>query len=316
MNAIVVTALKRPYTFVVLAILILLFGVMSVFKTPTDIFPPIKIPVVAVIWSYTGLMPSDMSGRVVYYYERALTTTVSNIEHIESQSLYGSASSRSSSSPHRCRGRAGPGHRDLPDRDQAASSRDHPAAGPGVRRLLGCRARFADRRRQHDAVRHLQRGLQPDPPGACLRAWRGRPRALWWHPGGTSRSIWTRPSCWNMAYPRPMWAALWRLRTSSLPAGDQKIGAIDYMVATNATPVAIDTFNNLPIKQVGNAVVYLRDVAYVHRGGPPQQKHGAGEGAAIHPPGSPEDRRCLHPGRGQRRAGQASRTAEDAAGRA
>ena len=90
MNAIVVTALKRPYTFVVLAILILLFGVMSVFRTPTDIFPPIKIPVVAVIWSYTGLMPSDMSGRVVYYYERSLTTTVSNIEHIESQSLYGS----------------------------------------------------------------------------------------------------------------------------------------------------------------------------------------------------------------------------------
>jgi multidrug efflux pump subunit AcrB len=90
MNAIVVTALKRPYTFVVLAILILLFGTMSVFKTPTDIFPPIKIPVVASVWSYNGLMPSDMSGRVVYYYERALTTTVGNIEHIESQSLYGS----------------------------------------------------------------------------------------------------------------------------------------------------------------------------------------------------------------------------------
>jgi Cu/Ag efflux pump CusA len=90
MNAIVVVALKRPYTFVVLAILILLFGTMAVFKTPTDIFPPIKIPVVAVIWNYNGLMPSDMSGRVVYYYERALTTTVGNIEHIESQSLYGS----------------------------------------------------------------------------------------------------------------------------------------------------------------------------------------------------------------------------------
>src|ERR1700758_5492869 len=89
MNAIVLVALKRPYTFVVLAILILLFGGMAVFKTPTDIFPPIKVPVVAVIWTYTGLLPSDMSGRVVYYYERALTTTVSNIEHIESESLYG-----------------------------------------------------------------------------------------------------------------------------------------------------------------------------------------------------------------------------------
>src|ERR1700749_382186 len=89
MNAIVVVALKRPFTFVVLAIQVLLFGAMAVFKTPTDIFPPIKIPVVAVIWTYNGLMPSDMSGRVVYYYERALTTTVSGIEHIESESLYG-----------------------------------------------------------------------------------------------------------------------------------------------------------------------------------------------------------------------------------
>src|SRR6202161_2184747 len=90
MTAIVVVALKRPYTFVVLAILILLYGGMAVFKTPTDIFPPIKIPIVAVVWNYTRLMPTDMSGRIVYYYERALTTTVSGIEHIESQSLYGS----------------------------------------------------------------------------------------------------------------------------------------------------------------------------------------------------------------------------------
>jgi multidrug efflux pump subunit AcrB len=90
MNEIVVTAMKRPYTFAALAFLISHFGAMAVFKTPTDIFPPIKIPVVAVVWTYSGLMPSDMSGRVVYYYERSLTTTVSNIEHIESQSLYGS----------------------------------------------------------------------------------------------------------------------------------------------------------------------------------------------------------------------------------
>src|ERR1700739_4614137 len=90
MNAIVVIALKRPYTFVVLAILILLFGGMAVLTTPTAIFPPINIPVVTAIWNYNALMPSDMSGRVVYYYERALTTTVSNIEHIESESLYSS----------------------------------------------------------------------------------------------------------------------------------------------------------------------------------------------------------------------------------
>src|SRR6266849_4701846 len=89
MNAIVLIDLKRPYTFVVLAILILIFGGRAALRTPTDIFPNIGIPVVAVVWTYSGLTPEDMSGRVIYYYERSLTTTVSNIEHIESQSLYG-----------------------------------------------------------------------------------------------------------------------------------------------------------------------------------------------------------------------------------
>ena len=89
MNAIVLIALKRPYTFVVLAILILIFGGRAALRTPTDIFPNIGIPVVAIVWTYNGLTPEDMSGRVIYYYERSLTTTVANIEHIESQSLYG-----------------------------------------------------------------------------------------------------------------------------------------------------------------------------------------------------------------------------------
>jgi len=88
-NAIVLMALKRPYTFVVLALLILIFGVLAAIRTPTDIFPNIRIPVVAVVWTYNGLTPEDMSGRVIYYYERQLTGTVGNIEHIESQSLYG-----------------------------------------------------------------------------------------------------------------------------------------------------------------------------------------------------------------------------------
>src|SRR6202046_1735660 len=89
MNAIVLIALKRPYTFVVLATLILIFGGRAVLHTPTDISPNIGIPVVAVVWTYNGLTPEDMSGRVVYYYERALSTTVSNLEHIESPALYG-----------------------------------------------------------------------------------------------------------------------------------------------------------------------------------------------------------------------------------
>src|ERR1700741_4627521 len=87
MVGIVKLALRRPYSFIVMAMLILIFGVASAFRTPTDIFPNIDIPVVSVVFSYTGLPPDDMAGRIVTFYERSLTTTVDDIEHIESQSL-------------------------------------------------------------------------------------------------------------------------------------------------------------------------------------------------------------------------------------
>src|ERR1700744_3897758 len=89
MLAVVRLALRRPYTFIVLAILIVIFGGLAVVRTPTDIFPDIKIPVVAAVWSYAGLSPDDMAGRVIYYYERQLSLAVSDIDHIESQSLNG-----------------------------------------------------------------------------------------------------------------------------------------------------------------------------------------------------------------------------------
>jgi multidrug efflux pump subunit AcrB len=82
-------ALRRPYTFVVVSILIVILGGLAIVRTPTDIFPNIDIPVVSIIWNYNGLTPDDMSDRIVSVTERALTTTVDNIEHIESQSLYG-----------------------------------------------------------------------------------------------------------------------------------------------------------------------------------------------------------------------------------
>jgi len=84
-------ALRRPYTFTVVSILILILGVIAIFRTPTDIFPNINIPVVSIIWNYNGLVPQQMSDRIVSVTERALTTTVDNIEHVESQSLYGIA---------------------------------------------------------------------------------------------------------------------------------------------------------------------------------------------------------------------------------
>jgi multidrug efflux pump subunit AcrB len=84
-------ALRRPYTFVVVSILIVIMGGLAIVRTPTDIFPNINIPVISIIWNYNGLVPEDMSDRIVSVTERALTTTVDNIEHIESQSLYGIA---------------------------------------------------------------------------------------------------------------------------------------------------------------------------------------------------------------------------------
>lgn len=89
MLGLVKTALHKPYTFMVLAIFICIIGPLAAVRTPTDVFPDIGIPVVAVVWQYTGLAPADMAGRVIYTYERSLSTTVNDIEHIESQSLPG-----------------------------------------------------------------------------------------------------------------------------------------------------------------------------------------------------------------------------------
>src|SRR5689334_11113628 len=84
-------ALNRPYTFVVMSLLLLLIGPLVILRTPNDIFPNIDIPVITVIWQYTGLNPEEIANRIVSNYERSLTTTVNDIEHIESESLNGLA---------------------------------------------------------------------------------------------------------------------------------------------------------------------------------------------------------------------------------
>ena len=121
------------------------FGGRAALRTPTDIFPNIGIPVVAVVWTYNGLTPEDMSGRVVYYYERALTTTVGNIEHIESESLYGRGIVKIFFQPgHGRGGGAGPGHGGLANRAEADAGGYHPAAGAVLQRLVGVGAGAAD----------------------------------------------------------------------------------------------------------------------------------------------------------------------------
>jgi multidrug efflux pump subunit AcrB len=271
MNALVLIALKRPLTFVVLALLILLFGATAALKTPTDIFPPIKIPVVAVVWTYTGLPPSDMSGRVIYYYERSLTTTVANIEHIESQSLYGVGIVKIFFQP---------------GTDVAAAQAQIAASSQTVLKQLPAGITppqvlvfdassvpvldlqiAADNMTPsdiYDLASNLIRPSLISVAGVAIPA-----------PYGGSQSIVEVDLDQNSLLAHHLSAAdvghALAGQNIVLPAGDQKIGAIDYLVMTNASPLEIDAFNNLPIKQVGGSVVYLRDVAHVHRGGPPQQ---------------------------------------------
>jgi multidrug efflux pump subunit AcrB len=271
MNAIVLIALKRPYTFVVLAILILLFGASAVLKTPIDIFPPIKIPVVASVWTYTGLLPTDMSGRIIFYYERALTSTVSNIEHIESQSYYGRGVVKTFFQPGtnvaaaqaQITAAAQTVLKQLPTGTTPPQILVYDASSVPVLELQ-ISADNMTPSQINDLASNFIRPALVAVPGVAI------PSPY----GGTTGDVEVDLDQGKLLAhgltATDVGNAL-ALQNIVLPAGDQKIGALDFMVATNATPLQIETFNNLPIKQVGNAVVYLRDVAYVHFGGPPQQ---------------------------------------------
>ena len=270
MNAIVLIALKRPYTFVVLAILILIFGGRAALQTPTDIFPNIGIPVVAVVWTYTGLTPEDMSGRVIYYYERSLTTTVSNIEHIESQSLYGRGVVKIFFQP---------------GTDVAAAQAQVTAISQTVLKqlptgitppqILSYNASSvpvlalqvsADQMtgsELYDLASNLIRPSLVSVAGVAIPA----------PYGGTSADVEVDLDQHKLlAYGLSAQDVAHALGQQNivLPAGDQKIGALDFLVVTNSSPVKVSTFNSLPIKQVGGTVVTVGDVAHVYLGGPPQ----------------------------------------------
>jgi multidrug efflux pump subunit AcrB len=270
MNAIVVLALRRPYTFVVLAILIVIFGALAIFRTPTDIFPSIRIPVVAAVWTYNGLTPQDMSGRVVYYYERALTATVSNIEHIESQSLYGRGIVKIFFQP---------------GTDVAAAQAQVTSISQTVLKQLPAGITPPEIL-AYDASSVPVMALQVSAPsmtGAELYDLASnvvRPAlvsvagvAIPAPYGGVQQNVEVdldqHQLLANGLSAQDVSNALAQ-QDIVLPAGDQKIGAIDFLVETNASPVNVASFNSLPIRKVGDAVVTMGDVAHVRLGGPPQ----------------------------------------------
>jgi multidrug efflux pump subunit AcrB len=267
---IVLTALRRPYTFVVLAVVIALFGVRAALLTPTDIFPNINIPVVSVVWTYTGLLPNDMSGRVIYFYERYLTAQVADIEHIESQSLSGYGVVKIFFQK---------------NVDIAAALAQVTAASQTVLKLLppGITPPYV-----------LSYNASSVPILQLALSSKKLPQMQLFDLGQN----FIRPQLATVAgaaVPSPYGGKILQVQVDLdqqamqahnvsaddvvnaitvqnliLPAGDEKVGKFDWNVALNASPVVLQRINELPVRRVNNTVIYMQDVAYVHEGSPPQ----------------------------------------------
>ncbi len=263
-------ALKRPYTFIVMAIVIVLMGLYSLFTTATDIFPAIRIPVVAVIWNYAGLSPQDMANRIVSFTERVATTTVNDIEHTESNSLNGISVVKYFFQPGV--------NEDLAVAQLAAVSqtmlRQMPA-GTTPPFILAYNA---------SSVPVLQIGLSSprlseaklfDLGNNFIRTQLSTVAgvSLPWPYGGMQRQV--QVDIDPAALRAKGISALDVMQAISsqnliIPAGTQKISDLEYFIRLNANPTRIEDLNKIPVRSVNGAVVYVKDVAHVRDGYPPQ----------------------------------------------
>src|SRR6267142_1826348 len=263
-------ALRRPYTFVVLALLIAVLGVLSIATMSTDIFPSINIPVVTVIWSYSGLSPTEMQGRIVTVSERAFTTTVNGIEHIESVSLRGVAITRLYFHPNvpieaaiaQVNAQAQQIVRVLPPGIfPPLIIQYNPASVPVL--LASLSSDQLPEEQLNDLGNNfirtqlvtIQGAAVPVPYGGKLRVVNVDidPDALYARglsPQDVTNAILTQ----NVI----------------LPAGTAKIGTREYDIATNSSPELLNELNNIPIRYANGAMVYVRDVGFVHDGFSPQ----------------------------------------------
>ena len=267
---VVLVALRRPYTFVVLALLIAIFGTLAALRTPTDIFPNINIPVVSVVWTYTGLLPNDMSGRVVYYYERTLTAQVGDIEHIDSQSLDGYGVVKIFF-------QKGVNIRTALAQVTAASQTVLKLLPPGITPpyvlsynaatvpilQLALSGKKLPQMKLFDEGQNFIRPQLATVAGAAVPSPYGgkilqvqvdlNQQAMQAH-NISADDVVDAISAQNLI----------------LPAGDAKIGKFDWNVALNASPLLVDRINDLPVKHVNGTTIFIRDVAYAHEGSPPQ----------------------------------------------
>ena len=263
-------ALRRPYTFIVLAILITLLGAFSILRTPTDIFPNIKIPVVAVIWKYAGLSPDEMATRLVLASERTAQTTVNDIEHTESQSLSGTsvvkyffhANVNEELSFAQITAVSQTGLRQAPPGTVPPFILAYNASSVPILQLAFSSDTLSEAQLFDLGNSIVRTGLatvagasMPYPYGGLQRQVQVdlNPDAL--RAQGLSGNDVTNAIA---------------TQNSILPAGTQKIGDREYFVAVNANPRTVAELNDLPVTTRDGTVIYVRDVANVRDGYPPQ----------------------------------------------
>jgi multidrug efflux pump subunit AcrB len=263
-------ALRRPYTFAVFAILLLLIGAFSILSMPTDIFPNINIPVVSVVWQFTGLSAEEMANRIVANSERGMTTTVNDIEHIESQSLNGIGVIKIFFQPHVDIGSAVAEVtaisqvqlRSLPPGTTPPFIIQYNASSVPVLQL-GLSGQGLSEQQLGDLGTNLIRTQLATVEGASIP-----------YPyGGKQRQIQVDLDLHALQSrglsPSDVVTAI-NAQNLIVPSGTMKVGAYEYAVESNSAPPIVDELNNMPIRAVNGAVVYIRDVAHVRDGFPPQ----------------------------------------------
>jgi CzcA family heavy metal efflux pump len=263
-------ALNRPYTFIVLALLILILSPVIIFRTPTDIFPNINIPVIAVAWTYTGLNPEETEGRITTVYERVLTTTVDNIEHIESTTVNGTAIVKVFMQPNASIDRANAQVtavsqtilRQLPPGSLPPLILNYSASTVPILQL-GLSGKNLTEPQLNDIALNFLRTQLVTVPGASV------PFPF----GGKQRQVMVNLNQGLLQAkglsPNDVLNVL-GTQNLILPGGTVKMGQFEYDVDLNADVKTVQELNDLPIKTVGGSTVYLRDVATVSDGFAPQ----------------------------------------------
>src|SRR5277367_1655678 len=263
---IVKVALNRPYTFIILALLILLLSPVVILRTPVDIFPNINIPVVAISWTYTGLNPEEFEGRITLPYEKVLTTLVDNIQHIESTTYNGVDVVKVYLQPGASLDTANAQVtaasqfvlRQLPPGEQPPEIINFSASSVPILQL-GISGRGLNEQQLNDYSLNFIRPQLITVPGAVI------PSPY----GGKQRQIMVNMDQRLMQAkgisPSDVLGAL-TAQSLVLPSGTAKIGQSEYDVLNNVAPHTIEELNNVPIKQVDGAMIYMRDVSTVSDG--------------------------------------------------